>query len=235
MMPEASLMKTMIAVVALCLCPSMLFSQLKPTEATPATKTKEADMTVLGIRLGEKLSIPECKREQDRTFPYGFGIVPPSFICFQRRDVRTTEPNAPVDTDAVAILLPDKDRPLVFYSDEVVYETNRRAAIVGQIVDGQIEAVTIYTVGFQAQDAVLAMLKEKYGEPSSFEEKSKENAFGAVFSSHLVQWLEFTNLKVVFEATLERTDIGSIDIMTIKGAKYLSEQAQQKIQAGPKL
>jgi TPR repeat protein len=208
--------------------------------SAPRAQTKDTDMTVFGLQLGEKFSIPECKREQVKgalgdMFPYSFGFESTPFICFQRGDVRTTKPNAPVGTDEVGILLPDKDTPLGVMYHVVATENNRRAAIVAQIVDGNIEAVTIYTMGIRFQDVVLAMLKGKYGESSSFEEENKENSFGAVFSSHLAKWSQFTNLTVIFEGALDRTDIGSIDIMTIKGANYLVEKAEQKTQARPKL
>ncbi len=207
-------MKNIIALAVLCLCPSTLFLQSVQTEKIPPAKTKDADMTVFGLHLGEKFSVPECPRGHEKglfAFAYGMegDIVPPSFICFRRSDTDTTKPNAPVDTNQVGILVPDKDTPLGVMFHVVAVDHDRRAAIVAQIVGGNIEAVTIYTMGIQFQDAVLAMLKGKYGEPSSFEEERKHNAYGAVFSSHLAQWSQFTNLSVTFEGAPDRTDEGS--------------------------
>jgi hypothetical protein len=218
-------MKTAIAVTVLSLCPSILFSQSKQAETTTVAKTKETDTTVFGIHLGEKLSIPECKRAK---YPVGnspYDLVNTSAVrCFWRDDAGTVKPNAPVVTAGVTILFPTKDQP------EIIVPIDH---IGGQVVDDNLEYVTIPTCGLDCQDAALAMLKEKYGEPSSLTEENKENRFGAVFTSHFAEWSQFTNLTVVFHGTRGRTDEGIIYIMTDKGQDFLLKH-QQKPQ-GPKL
>jgi hypothetical protein len=77
------------------------------------------------------------------------------------------------------------------------------------------------------------MLKEKYGEPSSFTEENKQNRFGAVFISHFAEWSQFKNLTVVFHGTRGQTDEGIIYIMTNKGQDFLLKHEQQT--QGPKL
>ena len=62
---------TIAAAAVLSLCPSILFSHSQSqskSDTTTVAKTKEADTTVFGIHLGEKLSIPECKRAK---YPVG--------------------------------------------------------------------------------------------------------------------------------------------------------------------
>jgi len=168
MMREASLMKNMIAVVALCLCPSMLFSQLKPAQTTPSAKTKEGDTTVYGIHLGEKFSIPECKRLTDLSgkelqlyagersvvcFEWGPYMAPP--------DIKL---NTPVVTHMVYILFPN--------AMPILYSMDMR----GYAMDGNLERVFISTIGLKFQNYWLAQLKEKYGEPAVLKTVDKQNA-----------------------------------------------------------
>ena len=121
-------------------------------------------MTVFGLHLGGKISVPECPRGHEKglfAFAYGMegDIVPPSFICFRRSDTDTTKPNAPVDTNQVGILVPDKDTPLGVMFHVVAVDHDRRAAIVAQIVGGNIEAVTIYLWAFSSRTRCLQCLR----------------------------------------------------------------------------
>lgn len=226
--------KTTIAAALLCLCQSMLFAQ----EAAPATVTQQAptDMTVYGMRLGEKFAVPECKRAPKndllkRTYDV-YTDVPAR--CFERPDADTVQPNVPIVTAEVGILLPEfKDHPEFIATNAMAWELNRHAPILAQIIDGKLEGITIYTMGLEFQDALLTTLKEKYGEPTHIEEEKKGNAFGAVFSSHKATWDKGTGLSVIFYGTLDRTDIGSINIWTDKCVDYLAKHPTPQV--GPKL
>jgi len=121
-------------------------------------------------------------------------------------------------------LFPPKDRPEIIVPIDHIW---------GQVVDENIEYITIPTCGLDCQDAALAMLNEKYGEPSSFTEENKQNRFGAVFISHFAEWSQFKNLTVVFHGTRGQTDEGIIYIMTNKGQDFLLKHEQQT--QGPKL
>lgn len=199
-------------------------------------QAKEADMTVYGIRLGGKLSIPECKRSvKNKYFP-----VPPSDVmqvtslCFAWKGINIPEPNTPVITDEVEIYFPAFGTPHGLLTGAEASADNLPGPIEGQIVDGNIEAITLYTEGLQFQDLVLTTLKEKYGEPTEFKEKSKQNALGAVFASHSAAW-RFSNLAVSFEGTINSTNVGYIFICTNKGTEYILKTAKQRPQAGPKM
>ena len=115
-------MKTTIAVAVLSLCPSILFSQSKQADTTTVAKMKEADTTVFGIHLGEKLSIPECKRAK---YPVGnspYDLVNTSAVrCFWRNDAGTVKPNAPVVTTELTILFPTKDQPGSLFPLDLIY------------------------------------------------------------------------------------------------------------------
>jgi len=219
-------MKTVIVVTILCLCPT-LFSQSKEAEATPP-KTKEANPTVFGIRLGEKLSIPECKRSNPKNLLPGYydSLYTSAIRCYERDDARTAKPNAPIVSARVDILFP---------TEEIPHSVTFFDSISGQVVDGNLEYVTIVTCGLDCQDAALGMLKEKYGQPSDLTEEDKENGYGAVFTSHLAVWSQFANLRVEFHGTRGHTDEGIIYIMTSKGHDLLLERAKQQTQTGPKL
>ncbi len=229
-------METALVIVALGMLATNGVAQSKQVDTT-AAQLKEADATVYGIHLGEKLSLPECKRAvQIKGFvgrDYDDMLI--ASLCFERRGASTTKPNAPVVTEKVRILFPLDDTPSHVLTNAEAFVDNVPGPIEAQIIDGNIESVTIFTEGLQPQDLLLAMLKEKYGEPTSLGEVNKENRFGAIFASHLAKWGQFTNLTVLFQGTGSRIDVGAIDIWTNKGGEYLLEHPKQQTQVGPKL
>jgi hypothetical protein len=201
--------------------------------AASASAEKEADTTVYGLHLGEKLSLPECQRVLDKKnkATNTYDEDPGPAICFQRRWMDSpvlrqaaAPPDTPFVTAHIQIKFPSSNRPQIGVIP-VQY-------IFGQVIDGNLEEVAISTCGLECQDEALAMLKEKYGEPSSVRDENVENQLGAVFVLRQADWLEFSNLKVSllgFDSTLHE---GLIRIMTLKGFDFRYPQRQA---TGPKL
>lgn len=226
-------------------------------EKLPEQDLKQAtlDMTVYGMRLGEKLTIPECKRAKKpvRLLPglpiiyldyYDSGSSAIASIsglsvtdrCFARADAAAAKWGDPLGTTRVAIFFPEGDRP------QFVVPIG---SVSGQVVDGKLESVTIATCGTDCQDETLAVLTEKYGKPHTFEDENKQNKFGAVYTSHKAAWtfLSVNQLSadvsaaliVSFRGTTETLDEGRIDIMTQKGLDFAVKQIDQETRVGPKL
>lgn len=227
----ASTARTAITISILCfLTPGLSLSQSEKHDTTAATQSKEAATTVFGMHLGEKLSLPECKRLKQppsqplsgyEDYPVGY----PSMHCFERSDAATTKPDAPLGTTTVSVFFPVGEEPQIG-GFGVLF-------ISGWVIEGNLETVDIRTFGVDCQDGALAQLKEKYGEPSSLREENKQNRMGAVFTAHVADW-QFTNLTVSFHGIDEELNEGHILIMTNKGRAFVLDLAERN-KTGPKL
>jgi hypothetical protein len=197
-------------------------AQSKPPSASTAAKLKDADMTFYGLHLGEKFSVPECKRHE--TTLYGkvrIGYdVRNEVLCFQWTDgyetfnffndqARIIPVNTPVVTDRVMLVFPTDIRPMY----------TATAYMLCLVVDGKLALVTLPTGGLKGQDYWLAQLTQRYGPPAQLKEIAKENGFGAVFNSYEAIW-GFANLHIDFYGTLNSTDRGTIDVVTNEGVEF---------------
>jgi hypothetical protein len=226
-------------------------------EKLPEQDRKEAtvDMTAYGMRLGEKVGFPECKRAKKpvRWLP-GLPIIYLDYYesgssaiasisglsvkdrCFVRTDVATTNPRDPLGATIVNIFFPNNDRPRIVIPIK---------SIMGRVIDGKLESISIGTCGIDCQDEALAVLTEKYGRPQTLKDENKQNEFGAVYTSHKAAWTFLSvnqvstdvsaDLIVSFRGTTERLDEGRIDIMTQKGLDFAVSQIDQETPVGPKL
>lgn len=187
--------------------------------ATSASaQKKEADSTVFGFHLGEKVSIPECARHYaGENYFYAHNDL---VTCFERS---ANDPRSVMINEKISIRFPVDKQPAIVSG----------SAILAWISEGTLESVCFDTRGLSDQDQILSELKEKYGRPSSTTEIKKQNSFGATFLSHNVVW-KFANLTVVFQGTTDRIDSGLVNIDTKKGAAYRSALLRQS-QVGPKL
>jgi hypothetical protein len=103
-----------------------------------------------------------------------------------------------------------------------------------EVVEGNLEGAWIKTDGLDSQDAILATLVAKYGEPSKLVEERDQNAMGAIFTSHVATW-QFGNLSVLFCGTANRTDEGLVSIETAKESALRKAWRDAAHAAEPKL
>jgi hypothetical protein len=72
-------------------------------------------------------------------------------------------------------------------------------SIYAKIRDGLLDSLELNTLGIKSQDYTLSLLKEKFGEPSYFEEIPYQNSFGAKFIAYYADW-DSQNVHVHFDA-----------------------------------
>jgi hypothetical protein len=106
--------------------------------------------------------------------------------------------------------------------------------VKAMIVDGNFEGVFISTFGLKSQDDLLAKLKEKYGDPSEYQEEKMQTMGGAEFDSHVAVW-RFDNFVVTFSGTGNRVDDGFIVIETKKQREFIRAWKEKSKAADPKL
>lgn len=193
-----------------------------------SAQSKAAEQSVFGLSLGEKLAMPECPHETkggvnlyiDTSAVAAFdGRTLSKQTCFEHWD--TALVGQPARTEKVGIEFPEGESPSI------------AAKVSALVIDGLLESVFFSTAGFSTQDQVLVALRKKYGTPTKTSETKKQNALGAVFSSHFAVW-KFANLTVEFRGTTDQIDDGLVNIDTKKGTDYRSSLLK-KSQNGPKL
>ena len=156
--------------------------------------------------------------------------------CFARVDAATAKWSDPLGTIRVLIFFSESDRP------QIVLPIR---SVSAQVIDGKLESIRIDTCGIDCQDEALSVLTEKYGKPDALKEENKQNAFGALYTSHQVNWTLLSvipgttdvsaDLIVSFRGTTDRLDQGRIDVMTEKGLHFAVSQIDQVTPLGPKL
>jgi len=175
---RCTMRKTPIAFLLCLLCLTAVYSQ-------GSLRLKSSpDMTVFGIRLGERLTLPECPKDASG---YDLNILS---VCFQRYSAKT--PN-------VEIQFPIRDMP------DMMSDT-RLAAL---IIDGNIEGVSFSTRGVRSQNADLDRFTEKYGQPTKLSPAQVQNRLGAKFDTFTALWL-FPELYVSFVSASTTLDEGLV-------------------------
>jgi hypothetical protein len=87
---------------------------------------------------------------------------------------------------------------------------------IARIVDGNLEGLSLNTMGVQTQARDLGMLIDKYGNPTKSDQATLQNEHGARFQSVSAEW-EIDDIVVSYESAHNRFDSGLLHIDTVKG------------------
>jgi hypothetical protein len=168
-----------------------------------------ADMTVFGLKLGEPLALPEC-HWNDSLRVYGPATNGPCMTYGRytdRRDPASSERR---------IEFPYSQRPSL----------SARSYVIGTVINGKLEAVTVPTRGINAIRPTMEALQAKYGEPTSVRTYPVRNRAGAQFESANATW-EFADLSVVYLGSVGVLDAGEIVIATPTGIAERERQHKE--------
>lgn len=222
MMPtDAKGVSDMDRIISVFLCFALL-------AASAVAKNDPTDATVLGLRLGETFTVPECARSK----PILPSRLPDSYagsdsiVCFKRDPYGLLINYVPANTPIV------NDQSIRIYFPKSVSELSSN--VLAQVIDGKLEGLELSTFGVNTQDEVLATLVEKFGEPKSVSEQQLQNSMGAVFTSHLVSW-DVGILHVLFSGAGSRIDAGFVIVRTERQAAFLREIKERQKAASAKL
>jgi len=172
-----------------------------------------SDMSVFGLRLGEKFSMSECPRQMlGKTVAYGFPGTEP---CFERPLGKTGE-RGPIINDTVLVKFPLSQIPSLVAG----------LGISVLIIDGNLEGVGFNTRGVDNADWALKRLKEKYGEPTAVVPRTVQNRMGAAFEAFTASW-ELPGLYVHFESVSTSLDSGLVNIDTKLGREHRDEALRE--------
>lgn len=179
----------------------LLFTLVLFATTNGLSQSSDADskqMTVFGFELGKPLRLPPCPDPGSVTPSVG------STPCLHKWGA------------AYMIGIPPKEKSLYIDGELSV-----------DFVDGDLGKIRFNTHGLISQDAVLKLLKDKYGTPTVYLPQSGQNAFGAKFNSFGAVW-QFANLTVIFAGIVARTDQGFVTFETPQFTKFDKERDAKK-------
>jgi hypothetical protein len=102
------------------------------------------------------------------------------------------------------------------------------------VIDGNVEGITLSTTGADSDANALRHLIGKFGQPSSIQQKTAQNRFGAKYQYSDATW-RFGTTEIHFEGLTSDIDTGAISAETAKLRRYYIEQARQLRESGPRL
>ena len=175
-------------------------------------------VTVLGIRLGSPLALPECSYSRIDSQTVIFNEAN-QHDCYQ---IETTSGRTTLRSND-NIFVSWASQPTIAISDADV-----------QLVGGKAEGIGVNTAGIKTQQADLQALIDKFGKPTSLQTVPMGNAMGAVFDTVRARWLLPDGTHVTYTSADDRIDRGLISISTPAGRAYTKAQLA-KLNAGPGL
>jgi hypothetical protein len=180
----------------------------------PLVPAHADDLTIFGFPIAREISIPECAKTS-----YGY-VVLTSQVCIERLSPHRDE-GGPVVTETVLIHFPISEAP----------EIAKSLKMSGRIIDGKLEGVGFNTRGTEDANRVLAVLKEKFGEPDSIRPRVVRNRLGASFEAFDSEWKK-QDVDILFESVRSSLDSGLVSIETTKRkdekAKLLKELSKDR-------
>ena len=92
------------------------------------------------------------------------------------------------------------------------------------ILDGTVQGVLVSTSGLDSQKAIYAMLKKKYGIPTSIAKTHGQTGAGKSTEGIRANWV-FADVRVSFEGIEATADEGKLSITTIGAVDYTTTAA----------
>ena len=86
-------------------------------------------------------------------------------------------------------------------------------AMWASVRDGILVGVRFDTTGVHEQDRVLNQLRDKFGQPTSFNREPMQNLLGMKFERYVAVW-KGTQVYVEFNGVLDEIDYGLVSIET---------------------
>lgn len=168
------------------------------------------DDEILGLRLGDTFSIPQCKLWESPVRPnyvdpypsYELPAKQPVLPCYTRPQV-DPKPGTPLTM---------KGREIVGFQLQSDRIPQGVKDVYGIVSNGRLREVQVITAGMAWQADISALLAKKYGKPTSVRTERKSNAMGAVFDGIVAKW-RLRDLTVEFDGIDDSISRGVIIII----------------------
>lgn len=159
--------------------------------ALASTPAPAPSTTIFGMEAGKPIPYPECE---------GFGAA--KQICYKGRDIK----GRPWDESSIT------------FPAEQVPEAMSSVVMSVKTVDGKIVGYSYDTIGLRSQNEDLALLKQKFGEPTVVTVRQVSNLAGGQFQAILAHW-QFSDLDVLFDSVARDLSGGRVEIYTAEGLR----------------
>ena len=165
-----------------------------------ASGQTDADMSVFGIKLGEKFAMPEC--EYKRNY-----LQPLYTKCFGYTDDTN---GRRMTNEIVSIAYPEKSKPEMLVG----------FIIYGLVIDDKIEALG-FTIDSIDYDAMQGKIKDKYGKPNNTLVTTGNNTLYTITTTAL----NYDNLIITL---IKQPAYTKIRIATVNGEDQNAKNAPKK-------
>jgi len=168
--------------------------------------------TAFGIGFGVPLRLPECS--YNPRVP-GFYNLTQDRACYEKGSWAATMSDYNLIGDNrtdVQLVFPENDAP------------NIGSSWFAMIIDGNVEGLLVGTVGLSGKDIYLQRLKEKWGAPTTIDQKQVQTGGGATYDTFTAIW-NGPNYTVNFLPLAGSVDKGQVQILTKRGAQVYDERA----------
>ncbi|PKH71821.1 hypothetical protein CXF96_16675 [Stenotrophomonas sp. Betaine-02u-21] len=167
----------------------------------------------MGITLGDGL-FRECPVDGRISYRPTYRLDSTDGPCWMAPSMQPGSITQPQEYEYLPVHVRDGKRP-----------TGTRAVQV-TVSGGRINAVHVSTDGFRHQGALFGQLKEKYGDPTSFETREMISGTGGKFDALSARW-EKPNLHVTFSGLADQIDQGLISVYTDSGKAAAEARVQR--------
>jgi hypothetical protein len=198
-----------------------------PDPSAVKARAANVDMTVLGVPLGQPLTMALCRRQSitDLLFSGGTGYVPgQQFPCAESKTVSSGQIANSATPAEISIDFPDGGCP----------SWSNPCEATGLVRSGVLLSIYIGTNGQTGDPTVSAQLRAKYGKPSVDTVVTFKNLYNYSANFHQLEW-NLPGLHVEYHPFLTDIDIGGVWFETETGhqLRAAGQAVQQK--AEPKL
>ena len=177
---------------------------------TAASAADSAAMSLYGVELGAKPTVPMCPGRDA-------GSGPPCWAAFDS--------------------FPDRPglHPLRLYFGRVKPDISKYGyAVLFTGDDGAVDMIQILTTGTAAQESVLGQLKAKFGDPIEETHNQGQTRGGLTFVSIIAKWASGTD-QVLLDGVSGSLDDGIIAGTTERGRAAMDAAAKAKRATQPQL
>lgn len=175
-------------------------------------------LAAYGFEFGKPLPLPECAKLVGTRVSYDL-YEPEQPACGMGRAPTEAALNP---SDFYAVRFPASAKPAL----------SKHPVILVTVTDGNLEGVTVITNGFEAQDADLAALTEKYGKPTKATLVAATLRNGAKVNIHSAEWKGKNGSLIDFVGAGEDLKEGMLRIRSQKALKAdANDEKRRKAEA----
>jgi hypothetical protein len=183
-----------------------------------------ADLTVFEMQLQQPFAVPECPYTHI-TKTVGMYSGAQKAMCYELIGDVGAGKNTAITNDTVLIKWPTMGAPRLLGAPFFA---------MAKIMNGTLEGVSFNTRGIQSQQSDMQALSDKFGKPTSADQPSLQNAFGAKYQSVRAAW-DFGEIVVSYDSAPSSVNSGLVIVDSLKSSADRKAVLEKLAHRGPSL